>query len=125
MKENTVSSHNLRKLAFYVLQALLASGAILIGIAILGGMFYLHDASKHAYVDVQSEILSILKNEIILVGVGTSFLFWIGTVRTYMARKIEKEMIRIRRDTGCDPVVAMAGAHFFCADSEKLSKPSS
>jgi hypothetical protein len=81
-----MSSQSLRKFALYVLQALLWSGAILIGLASLGGMAYLHDASKHALADVQSEILLILRNEIIFVGVGTSFLFWIGTVRTYMTR---------------------------------------
>ena len=75
----------LTKLALYVLQALLWSGAIFLGLAILGGLAYLHDASKHAFADVQSEILTILRNEIIMVGVGTSFLFWIGTVRTYIA----------------------------------------
>lgn len=82
-----MSSRKLVKFALYALQAVLWSGAILIGLAILGGLAYLHDASKHAFSDVQSEILLILRNEIIFVGVATTLLFWIGTVRTYMARR--------------------------------------
>ena len=81
----------LTRLALYVLQAVLWSGAMLMGLAILGGMAYLRDASKHAYADVQPEIFTILKNEIILAGLGATFLFWIGTVRTYMARNRDAE----------------------------------
>ena len=90
-----MSSRKLVKFALYALQAVLWSGAILIGLAILGGLAYLHDASKHAFSDVQSEILLILRNEIIFIGVATTLLFWIGTIRTYMARNREGEQRKL------------------------------
>lgn len=86
-----MSLRKLAKFALYALQASLAIGAIWIGIAILGGMFYLQDASKIDYADMRSEIFTILRNESILVGVGTTFLFGIGIVRTFMARNREAE----------------------------------
>ncbi len=76
----------LTKLALYVLQALLGAGAILAAIAFLGGLTYLVEAQRNANSDMWSEILQIFRTESVLVVVGTALLFWIGTVRTYMAR---------------------------------------
>ena len=56
------------------------------GLGILGGITYLHEAAKIDHADMWSETFSILRREIILVCVITSLLFWIGTLRTYMAR---------------------------------------
>jgi hypothetical protein len=87
----------LRDLALYFLQAFLWIGAIYMGVAIFGGMAYLHDASKIDYADVRPKMFSILRTEIILAGVGASFLFGIGTVRTYLARRgpeLRKQTIR-------------------------------
>jgi hypothetical protein len=84
--------HKLGKLALYVLEALLWVGVLWTGVAILGGMIYLREASKIDYADMWSEIFSILKNEIILATVGTLFLFGIGTLRTYMKRNREAEI---------------------------------
>jgi hypothetical protein len=81
-----MNSQTLKKLALYVLQALLWIGAIMTGVAIFGGMCYLHEASKHDYAAARSAIFSILKNEIILAALGASFLVRIGTVRTHIAR---------------------------------------
>lgn len=81
-----MSSQNLRKLALYLLQALLWGGAILAAFAIFGGITYLHEASRHAFTDMRSEIFAIFRTESILVFVGTSLLFGIGAIRTYMAR---------------------------------------
>ena len=75
------------KFALYALQALLGAGAILAAIAFLGGLTYLVEAQRNAYSDMWSEILQIFRTESVLVVFGTSFLLWIGTVRTYMARK--------------------------------------
>jgi hypothetical protein len=87
-----MSSRKLGKLALSVLQAFLGIGAIWIGVAIIGGMFYLDDASKIGdYADRRSQTFWILRNEIIFVGVGTLLLFGIGTIRTYMARNREAE----------------------------------
>jgi len=82
-----MSSQALRNLALYVLQALLWIGVLLTGVAIFGGMVYLHEASRFDY----AGMFSILRNEIILAALGTSFLFGIGAVRAYMARNREDE----------------------------------
>jgi hypothetical protein len=76
----------LRDLALYFLQALLWIGAIYMGVAIFGGMAYLHDASKIDYADMRPKMFSILRTEIMLASLGASFLFGIGAVRTYLAR---------------------------------------
>ena len=86
LEREHMSWPKLKDLAMYFLQAILWIGAILMGFAIFGGMAYLHDASKHAYPDVRSEIFSILRNEIIVASLGAAFLFGIGAVRTYLAR---------------------------------------
>ena len=54
------------------------------GAAILGGMFFLNDASRESYGEMRSETLHILKNEFILIALATLFLFGIGSVRTYL-----------------------------------------
>ncbi len=89
-----MSSHKLKKLALYVLQAFLCVGAIYMGMAILGGILYLHEASKIDYADMRPEIFDILKTESILVGLGTLLLFWVGSVRTYLARNGKAERRR-------------------------------
>ncbi len=81
-----MSLQKLKRLALYVLQASLWIGAIYLGMAILGGITYLHEASKIDYADMRPEIFDILKTESILVGIATLLLFWIGSVRTYLAR---------------------------------------
>ena len=86
-----MNSLKLKKLALYVLQALLWIGAIYMGMAILGGILYLQEASKIDYADMRPEIFDILKTESILVGLGTLLLFWVGSVRTYLARDRKAE----------------------------------
>lgn len=81
-----MSSRKLAKFALYALQALLAAGAMLITLAILGGIVYLHEASRHQLMDVWSDVSGILRTESVLVFVGTSLLFAIGTTRIYLAR---------------------------------------
>ena len=89
-----MSSRKLVKFALYALQALLGAGAILAAIAFLGGLTYLVEAQRHAYSDMWSEILQIFRTESVLVVVGATLLFWIGTVRTHMARNREGEQRR-------------------------------
>jgi len=81
-----MSSRTLKKLALYALQALLGVGVIVVALAVIGGISYLNEASRHGYAEMRSEILRILRNESIFVGLGTLLLFLIGTVRTYLAR---------------------------------------
>jgi hypothetical protein len=81
-----MGSPTLKRFALYALQAILWGTAMLIGLAILGGLTYFHEATRNQYEDMWSEIRQILRNEMILVGLGTTLLFWIGTVRTYMTR---------------------------------------
>ena len=90
-----MSSRKLVKFALYALQALLGAGAILAAIAFLGGLTYLVEAQRNAYSDMRSEILQIFRTESVLVVVGTTLLFWIGTVRTYMARNREGEQRKL------------------------------
>jgi hypothetical protein len=80
-----MNARKLGNLALYALQALLWIGAALTALAIFGGITYLHEASRHQYEDVRPEIYQIVKNEIILGGLGTSCLFGIGAVRTFTA----------------------------------------
>ncbi len=86
-----MTRQKLTRLALYGLQALLWFGVISAALAILGGMSYLDEASRSGDEDMWSEVFRILKNVTILVALATSFLYWIGTVRTYMARKWKAE----------------------------------
>ena len=79
-----MNSRKLSTLALYLLQAILWLGALTMGAAILGGMFFLTDASRKSYGEMRSETLHILKNEFILIALATLFLFGIGSVRTYL-----------------------------------------
>lgn len=87
-----MSSRKLAKFALYALQALLAAGVILISIAFVGGLFYIHDFSRHQIEDVGSEVFQFLRTESVLIFVGTSLLFGIGTIRTYLVRNRETEL---------------------------------
>ena len=90
-----MSSRKLVKFALYALQALLGAGALLATIAFIGGLTYLVEAQRNAYSDMWSEISQIFRTESVLVVVGTTLLFWIGTVRTYMARNREAEQRKL------------------------------
>ena len=72
-----MSSHKLKKLALYVLQAFLCVGAIYMGMAILGGILYLHEASKIDYADMRPEILRFEDRE---------HLGWFGHIASFLGR---------------------------------------
>jgi len=82
----SMNLQKLRNAALYVLQALLAIGAIFVSITILGGLLYLQEVSRHQLADLRSEVFDFLRTESVLVFVGTTLLFWIGTIRAYAAR---------------------------------------
>lgn len=73
----------------YALMALLSGAALYATAAIIGGLLYLNDASRHSIDEMWSESLPILRTESALVFVVTLFLFWIGSVRTYLKRTRE------------------------------------
>lgn len=81
---------NWQKAALYALQAFLWTGAIWMGLCVIDSICYLDRATKIDYADMSHDILQYAILVFFFGAVTTAFLFSIGTVRSYIARKAEK-----------------------------------